>query len=78
MGPAMSEGKDRYEERRRLENENVLLREQKENRRLKNDAEMEEGGLAIVRGLRDFFEGPGCITLEAGPDGLTLIRFRRG
>lgn len=74
----MSEGKDRYEERRRLENENSLLREQRENRRLKNDAELEAGALAIAKGLCNFFEGPGCLVVEAGPDGLTLIRFRRG
>lgn len=74
----MSDGKDRYEERRRLENENAVLREEKDNRRLKNDAVMEAAGLSVLCGLRDFFEGPGCMTLEAGPDGLTIIRFRRG
>lgn len=73
----MSHGKDRYEERRRLETENVILREQKENRRMKNDSEMEEAALIVIRGLRDLFDGKAILSIEPGNNG-TMVRFMRG
>lgn len=73
----MSEGKDRYEERRRLENENVILREQKENRRLKNEAHLEEGAVIVMDGLRGFFDGTARLFVEPMGDGVLRIKFVR-
>lgn len=71
----MGEGKDRYEERRRLENENALLREQKENRRRKHEAELEEGAIAIINGLRSLFDGKGCLIVEPLHEGRLMVTF---
>ncbi len=72
----MSEGKDRYEERRRLENENALLREERENRRLKSDAELEGCAVVIAKGLRDLFEGKAWLSIEPCNVG-NIVRFQR-
>lgn len=46
-----------YEERQRLKRENEVLRERKENARLKAEAQFEEQAPIILQGLSDLFSG---------------------
>ena len=74
----MSKGKDQYDERRRLERENELLREQRTNERHKRDLAADETADLFMAGLKDFLEGKACLVTRPGDDGATTISFERG
>ena len=50
-----------YDEKRKLQRENELLRERKENDRLKKELRFEERMEVISQGLAAFFAGKACI-----------------
>jgi hypothetical protein len=72
----MMKGQDIYDERKRLQNENSLLLEERNNRRLKNEKELEEGMMIIVSGIRALLEGKAVIKSSSFA-GITTHVFER-
>lgn len=68
----MGETTNTYQERRRLEAENAMLREKRENERLKSEAQ----SLAILDGVSALFSGTGSLFV-APENGGWRIRFDR-
>jgi hypothetical protein len=69
-------GKSDYEERRRLQAENDLLRERRENARLRTDAEAGEIGAMFMTAARAFLSGKATFVVAQGAGDGLVVSFR--
>ena len=68
-------GKTTYDERKRLEAENALLRERQINARLKQEKRNDELGDLFAKSITQFLTGTGSIVMTPRSDGGFNIRF---